>query len=124
MPEEMLTIMRWFFIGLYNSSKNTLCSKSSDFFRDIRFLRILQVQDFCFTVIFFCQVVKLLVANGADPTCKIGDAKAPIECITDEETKTAILHEFKGFKIYTAARNGDANLVSFGRFFSKLFYIS
>ncbi|VDK65945.1 unnamed protein product [Onchocerca ochengi] len=53
------------------------------------------------------KVVKLLAANGADPTRKTGNAKAPIEYITDEDAKKEILYEYAGYKIYAAAQIGD-----------------
>ncbi|KAK6112466.1 Ankyrin repeats (3 copies) family protein [Brugia pahangi] len=53
------------------------------------------------------EVVRLLAASGADPTRKTGNAKAPIEYITDEDVKKDILHEYAGYKIYAAAQIGD-----------------
>ncbi|EJW81990.1 hypothetical protein WUBG_07101, partial [Wuchereria bancrofti] len=53
------------------------------------------------------EVVRLLAASGADPARKTGNAKAPIEYITDEDVKKDILHEYTGYKIYAAAQIGD-----------------
>lgn len=57
------------------------------------------------------KVVRLLAASGADPTRKIGNAKAPIEYITDEDAKKEVLHEYAGYKIYAAAQIGDVLMV-------------
>lgn len=57
------------------------------------------------------KVMRLLVASGADPTRKISNTKAPIEYITDEDVKKQVLHDYEGYKIYTAAQIGDVLMV-------------